>query len=120
MAGKLTTHVLNIANGCPAAGMTIELWQVDRSSGEKHLLKTVTTNQDGRTDLPLLTGEAFQIGVYELVFAVGSYFAQQDDTLPDPPFLDRVPLQFGLSDANAHYHVPLLTSPWAYSTYRGS
>ncbi len=120
MTGKLTTHVLNTADGCPAAGMTIELWQVDRASGEKHLLKTVTTNQDGRTDEPLLLDEAFQVGVYELVFAVGDYFAQRDQTLPDPPFLDRVPLQFGLADLSAHYHVPLLASPWAYSTYRGS
>ncbi len=120
MAGKLTTHVLNTAHGCPAAGMTIELWQIDHNTGKPHLLKTVTTNQDGRTDAPLLTEAAFQPGVYELVFAVGSYFAARSEALPQPPFLDRVPLQFGIADATAHYHVPLLVSPWAYSTYRGS
>ncbi|MEB3357483.1 MAG: hydroxyisourate hydrolase [Synechococcales bacterium] len=120
MVGKLTTHVLDTVKGGPAAGMTLELWSIDSQSGDRTLLKTVTTNDDGRTDGPLLTDEAFTPGVYELVFTVGSYFAQTVKTLPDPPFLNRVPIQFGIADADAHYHVPLLASPWAYSTYRGS
>ena len=120
MTGKLTTHVLDTAQGCPAAGMTIELWAIDTPTEDRHLLKTVTTNHDGRTDVPLLAEQAFQVGVYELVFGVGSYFAGQILSLPTPPFLDRVPLQFGIADITAHYHVPLLASPWAYSTYRGS
>ncbi|MBD2092098.1 hydroxyisourate hydrolase [Microcoleus sp. FACHB-1515] len=116
--GKLTTHVLDTANGCPAANLTIELWQIDRASGEKIRLKTVTTNLDGRTDTPMLADDEFAIGLYELVFFVGSYFA--NETLGDPAFLDRIPIQFGIADAAAHYHVPLLVSPWSYSTYRGS
>lgn len=86
---------------------------------KKTLLKTVRTNRDGRTDAPLLTDEEFKIGTYELVFEVGNYFAQHLD-LPNPPFLNQVPIQFGIADATAHYHIPLLTSPWSYSTYRGS
>jgi len=117
--GKLTTHVLDTAQGKPAAGMQIELWEVDRK-GEKKLLKTTQTNNDGRTDAPLLVDREFVSGVYELVFLVGDYFAKSTPDIPNPPFLNRVPLQFGIADATAHYHVPLLTSPWAYSTYRGS
>jgi len=120
MAGKLTTHVLDTAQGGPAAGMSLELWSIDRASGQKTLLKATTTNHDGRTDAPLLTGDELQVGVYELVFAVGAYFASQPVKTTDPPFLDRVPLQFGIADPSSHYHVPLLASPWAYSTYRGS
>ncbi|MCS6813595.1 MAG: hydroxyisourate hydrolase [Cyanobacteria bacterium] len=120
MTGYLTTHVLNTAQGCPAVGLTIELWRFEQQTGEKQLLKTVTTNHDGRTDAPLLAGDDFQVGCYELVFVVGDYFAQQGVSLPEPPFLNRVPLQFGIADAGAHYHVPLLVSPWSYSTYRGS
>jgi 5-hydroxyisourate hydrolase len=119
MPGKLTTHVLDTAQGCPAANLTIELWAID-PTGEKKLLKTVQTNADGRTDKPLLIEDAFKAGVYELVFQVGAYFAQQSDKLPEPMFLDRVPIQFGIANLAAHYHVPLLVSPWAYSTYRGS
>jgi 5-hydroxyisourate hydrolase len=114
--GKLTTHVLDIEKGRPAANLQIELWKIDRLSGARTLLKTVRTNQDGRTDSPLLTGEELMIGVYELVFAVGDYF----DRSSDLPFLDLVPIRFGISDPETHYHVPLLASPWAYSTYRGS
>ncbi|MBX2862003.1 MAG: hydroxyisourate hydrolase [Leptolyngbyaceae cyanobacterium MAG.088] len=114
MAGKLTTHVLNTAQGCPAAGLTIELWQGG------HLVKTVVTNADGRTDTPLLINENFTVGVYELRFSVGDYFKQQFSHLPEPLFLDQVPIQFGIADATVHYHVPLLCSPWSYSTYRGS
>jgi 5-hydroxyisourate hydrolase len=118
--GKLTTHVLDTVHGKPATHLTIELWSVEPNSIQKTLLKTITTNADGRTDAPLLAGDELTVGIYELVFAIGPYFAQQIDTLPDPPFLDRVPIQFGIADPNGHYHVPLLASPWAYSTYRGS
>lgn len=120
MPGRLTTHVLDTAQGKPAAGMTLELWRLDRPSGEKIWIKTLQTNADGRTDAPLLVGEDLQQAIYELVFAVGDYFAQQPLALPEFPFLDRVPIQFGIADPQAHYHVPLLTSPWSYSTYRGS
>ena len=115
MSGKLTTHVLDTANGCPGKGIAIALWQLD----SKTLLKTVETNTDGRTDEPLLTKEEFKIGVYELVFSVGNYFARYGD-YADPLFLDKIPIRFGISDLEAHYHVPLLVSPWSYSTYRGS
>lgn len=118
--GKLTTHVLDTARGCPAADMGIELWSVNPHSSEKTLLKTTRTNADGRTDAPLLADAALTVGVYELVFAVGSYFAHHLPSLPQPAFLDRVPIQFGIADSAAHYHVPLLASPWSYSTYRGS
>ena len=119
MAGKLTTHVLDTAQGYPARQMTIELWSIS-SDGERKLLKTIHTNNDGRTDTPLLVNEELKIGIYELVFSVGDYFAKQIDNLPQPAFLNRVPLQFGIADPNSHYHVPLLVSPWSYSTYRGS
>ena len=118
--GKLTTHVLDTAHGCPAANVTLELWLVDVLSGQKNLLKTTVTNSDGRTDTPLLADDELAVGVYELVFKVGTYFAHFSEALPDPPFLDRIPLQFGIADPTAHYHVPLLVSPWSYSTYRGS
>jgi 5-hydroxyisourate hydrolase len=118
--GKLTTHVLDTVHGKPAANLTIELWAVDPRSCQRTLLKTIITNADGRTDTPLLTDDEFVVGTYELIFAIGPYFTQQIHSLPDPPFLDRVPIQFGIADPNGHYHVPLLASPWAYSTYRGS
>lgn len=120
MAGKLTTHVLDIAQGCPAANLIVELWAVDARSGQKTLLKKMTTNKDGRTDTPLLADDEIKVGIYELIFAVGDYFAQHSASSTTPPFLDRIPIQFGIADPNSHYHVPLLTSPWAYSTYRGS
>lgn len=120
MTGKLTTHVLDTAQGCPASNMTIELWSIDPVSGEKSLLKTTQTNQDGRTEVPLLVDTELQPGIYELIFDVGPYFKHYLNHLPEPPFLDRVPIRFGIADANSHYHVPLLTSPWSYSTYRGS
>lgn len=120
MTGKLTTHVLDTAQGCPAAEMTIELWFIDSQSGQKTLMKTTNTNKDGRTDTPVLNDTELKVGVYELVFAVGEYFAKHLDNLPNPPFLNRVPIQFGIADATTHYHVPLLASPWSYSTYRGS
>lgn len=118
--GKLTTHVLDTAQGCPAANLRLELWQVDPQTHQKVLLKSVFTNKDGRTEEPLLSEGELVVGVYELIFAVGDYFIQQNFSLPEPRFLEQVPIQFGIADSKSHYHVPLLVSPWAYSTYRGS
>lgn len=118
--GKLSTHVLDTAHGCPAANVTVELWSVDQSIWARNLLKTVTTNADGRTDSPLLVDAEMIVGIYELVFNVGEYFGRYADRLAEPLFLNRIPVQFGIADVNAHYHVPLLVSPWSYSTYRGS
>jgi 5-hydroxyisourate hydrolase len=120
MVGYLTTHVLDTARGRPGTNMTIELWRLEPEGNSRRLLKTVRTNADGRTDEPLLQDEEFVAGIYELVFAVGAYFAAETGTSPTFPFLDQVPLRFGIADPTAHYHVPLLVSPWAYSTYRGS
>ncbi len=120
MSGKLTTHVLDTAQGCPAADLAIALWLIDAAANTRTRLKTTRTNADGRTDRPLLADDELQPGVYELVFSVGDYFARQCTDLPEPPFLNQVPIQFGIADADAHYHVPLLASPWSYSTYRGS
>lgn len=119
MSGKLTTHVLDTARGCPAAGLAIALWAI-APSDEKTLLKTMYTNADGRTDSPLLVAGALQVGIYELIFSVGEYFAQHLQDLPHPPFLNEIPIRFGIADTTIHYHVPLLASPWSYSTYRGS
>jgi 5-hydroxyisourate hydrolase len=116
--GKLTTHVLDTAHGCPAGGMQLELLRID--GGQERHLASVTLNADGRTDAPLLEGAALQRGRHRLVFAVGRYFSARGVALPDPPFLDEVTLDFGIADPQGHYHVPLLVSPWAYSTYRGS
>ena len=120
MPGRLTTHVLDTAQGRPAGGMAIALWRLEGAGGERVLLKEARTNSDGRTDRPMLAGDEFAPGVYELVFQVGEYFTVQGTPLPSTPFLSEVPVRFGISDPDAHYHVPLLTSPWAYSTYRGS
>ena len=119
MSGKLTTHVLDTANGCPGSGIAIALWQLDLNIDSKTLLKTIETNHDGRTDEPLIADEELSVGVYELVFSVGNYFARYKD-YGDRAFLDEIPIRFGISDIKAHYHVPLLVSPWSYSTYRGS
>jgi 5-hydroxyisourate hydrolase len=116
--GRLTTHVLDTARGVPAAGMKIELYAL--AGGGRRLVASVVTNAQGRTDAALLEGHSFVVGTYELVFAVGAYFRAGGAALADPPFLDEVPLRFGIADPNAHYHVPLLASPWSYSTYRGS
>ena len=117
-AGRLTTHVLDTASGAPAAGLRIELY---RLAGEaRDLLLSVTTNADGRCDHPMLQGTELVRGSYELVFHVGDYLRATGVTLPDPPFLDLVPLRFGIADAGQHYHVPLLVSPYSYATYRGS
>ncbi|MEO6182557.1 MAG: hydroxyisourate hydrolase [Verrucomicrobiota bacterium] len=118
MLPKLSTHVLDTANGHPANGMQIELWLV--SNDQRSLLKRVATNEDGRTDQPLLSAQELKPGEYELVFSVGDYFARISPQKAAIPFLGAVPIRFGISDASASYHVPLLVSPWAYSTYRGS
>jgi 5-hydroxyisourate hydrolase len=120
MAGYLTTHVLDTARGRPANNIAIQLWRLTPAEAGRTLLKTVRTNADGRTDAPLLSGAEMIAGVYELIFAVGAYFAAQEVATATPPFLDEVPIRFGIADVEAHYHVPLLVSPWAYSTYRGS
>jgi 5-hydroxyisourate hydrolase len=116
--GKLTTHVLDTAHGRPGAGIKVELFAL---SGEtRRALKTTLTNDDGRCDSPLLEGDALVTGEYELVFHAGDYFAAIGVKVPEPRFVDRVVLRFGVADSGSHYHVPLLVSPWAYSTYRGS
>lgn len=116
--GRLTTHVLDTARGVPGAGIAIELYRHD---GDRPAhIKSVTTNEDGRCDTPLLEGAALTAGIYELVFQAGAYFRDLGLALPDPPFLDSIPIRFSVADENAHYHVPLLLSPWSYSTYRGS
>lgn len=116
--GKLTTHVLDTASGVPAAGLTIALYKIN--GAHQALLKTVVTNHDGRIDGPILEGGEFQIGVYELHFHAGDYLRAMGADIPDPAFLDLVPIRFGIADAGSHYHVPLLLSPFGYSTYRGS
>ncbi|SHJ39630.1 hydroxyisourate hydrolase [Aureimonas altamirensis] len=115
--GRLTTHVLDTATGRPAAGMRIELFRLDGDS--RVHLKTVVTNDDGRCDGPILSGADFSTGVYELLFHAGDYLKSTAPGLSEPLFLDRVPIRFGMAEA-AHYHVPLLISPFSYSTYRGS
>lgn len=106
-------------HGRPAAGMAVALYRLDAQGGAT-LLRQLSLNADGRADGPLLPGAEFQPGRYRLVFEVAAYFRAQGVALPEPPFLDAVPLEFGIADVGAHYHVPLLASPWAYSTYRGS
>lgn len=115
--GRLTTHVLDTASGKPAAGLKITLYRLDGSS--RHLVKTVETNADGRCDAPLLEGEGFRTGQYELVFFAGDYLRASGTALPEPAFLDQIPIRFGMAE-ETHYHVPLLVSPYGYSTYRGS
>ena len=114
---QLSTHVLDTARGLPAAGLRLELWRLEREGRTR--LKTLTTNQDGRTDAPLLVGDALQVGVYEIIFFAGAYLRTYQN-LPDPAFLDEVIVRFGVADAGARIHVPLLLSPYGYSTYRGS
>lgn len=122
--GWLSTHVLDTANGCPAANIEVSLWRVESPLKRIHLT-TMRTNSDGRTDHPLLEEENFQEGIYEIVFGVGEYFmrlskGRECSVIDSFPFLDAVPIRFGVSDSSTHYHVPLLVSPWSYSTYRGS
>lgn len=116
--GKLTTHVLDTVHGSPAAGMAVTLYRLE--GDQVRPLKTLQLNADGRADGPLLEGDALLAGRYRLVFGVAAYFKARGVTLPEPAFLDEVPLDFGIADVASHYHVPLLTSPWSYSTYRGS
>ena len=115
--GRLTTHVLDIALGRPAPGLLIELYDL---AGERKLLASAHTNDDGRCDQPLLPDDQFRTGSFELIFHAGDYLRKNHSDLPDPLFLDQVPIRFGIADAQAHYHVPLLLSPFGYSTYRGS
>jgi 5-hydroxyisourate hydrolase len=115
--GRLTTHVLDTAAGRPAAGLRIELYRV---GAETAPIATVQTNGDGRVDKPLLEGAAFTAGTYELHFHVGEYLLRGGRVLPAPAFLDVVPIRFGIASPDEHYHVPLLLSPFGYTTYRGS
>jgi 5-hydroxyisourate hydrolase len=116
--GRLTTHVLDTAKGCPAAGIRIELHRF--GNGHDDMVAEAVTNADGRTDKPMLEGASFKPGQYQLVFHAGDYLDASGSELPDPKFLDQVVIRFGISDGQAHYHVPLLLSPFGYSTYRGS
>lgn len=116
----LTTHILDLTHGHPAANVTIELYFFEPSSEEWQLLRTTATNNDGRLDSPLLTEENVKGGSYELIFHIGDYFRSKNVKLSDPPFLDQIPVRFGLADLKTHYHVPLLVSPWGYQVYRGS
>jgi 5-hydroxyisourate hydrolase len=119
--GKLTTHVLDTMHGRPAAGLAVRLYRLDGEGAESpRMIKSLLLNADGRADAPLLEGDALVAGRYRLVFGVADYFRRQGESLPEPPFLDEVPLDFGIADPGSHYHVPLLASPWSYSTYRGS
>lgn len=118
MAGYLTTHVLDTARGCPAGGLRISLHRLD--GGMREAVAEMVTNADGRTDAPILPQESFAAGRYELVFHAGDYLRATGQAGGEPLFLDDVPIRFGMSDAQAHYHVPLLLSPYGYSTYRGS
>ena len=115
--GQLTTHVLNTALGIAASGLKIELWT---SCDNPCLIKTMITNADGRVAGGILTGDDFNNGVYELHFFAGDYLHKIGLALPQPAFLDIIPIRFGIADNNSHYHVPLLLSPYGYSTYRGS
>jgi 5-hydroxyisourate hydrolase len=117
--GKLTTHVLDTAHGCPAAGMAVTLYAI-RADGSAQRLRAITLNHDGRADGPLLGAADMAVGRYRLLFEVAPYFRARGAQLADPPFIDTVQLDFGIAAADGHYHVPLLVSPWSYSTYRGS
>lgn len=116
--GKLSTHVLDTTQGKPGAGVKVTLLAVTDSA--RTVLKTDVTNQDGRCSTPLLEGDTMQAGRYELVFDAGDYFAAQGVALPEPRFVDRVTIAFGIAHADQNYHVPLVVTPWSYSTYRGS
>jgi 5-hydroxyisourate hydrolase len=118
-SGQLSTHVLDTAGGRPAAGVVVELYRLG-PDGARALVTRVTTNADGRTDRPLLEGDAFILGAYELVFAIGDYFRAQGLIRETPAFLESVPIRFHLNALSQTYHVPLVCSPWSYATYRGS
>jgi 2-oxo-4-hydroxy-4-carboxy-5-ureidoimidazoline decarboxylase len=116
--GRLSTHVLDTWSGRPAAGVTVSLWE--RCGQENTLVVSTVTNADGRTDAPLIHGRPLPIGSYELCFALATYFAGMGAPVADPPFLDMVPIRFSIAEAEGHYHVPLLATPWSFATYRGS
>ena len=116
--GRLSTHVLDTAQGKPAAGVKLVLSEIGRSA--RGVLREAVTNADGRTDVPLISGEPLRAGTYEITFHAGDYFRGAGTPLPDPPFADVIPLRFGIAEPEGHYHVPLLVSPWSFSTYRGS
>jgi 5-hydroxyisourate hydrolase len=115
----VTTHVLDVTSGWPAEGVRVELYELTDGS-ERELVADVTTNADGRTEKPLLSVDQARAGRFELVFHAGDYFRRRRALLADPPFLDVIPIRFAVADPQAHYHVPLIVSPWSYSTYRGS
>jgi len=117
--GRLTTHVLDTHRGQPASGVAIELVEID-SGGMTRLILRARTNADGRTDRPLIAEQPIPIAQYELRFGVGGYFAEHGASTVDPPFLDVIPIRFAVAEPEAHYHVPLIVTPWSYSTYRGS
>ncbi len=124
--GRLTTHVLDTSTGRPAAGVRVELYRLDRAGrerldgGGRERLAEAVTNRDGRCDRPLLEGDGFRIGEYELLFHAGAYFQSAGVAVPEPKFLDIVPIRFGIAEADGNYHVPLLITPFSYATYRGS
>ncbi|WP_413438274.1 hydroxyisourate hydrolase [Sulfuriferula sp. GW1] len=115
--GKLTTHIIDTAQGCPAAGIPVEIYRIGQPTT---LLISFHSNSDGRSDGALLEGRELCIGEYEFVFYIAKYFSSSGLALPDPPFLDRIAIRFSVADPLGRYHVPLLVSPWGYSTYRGS
>ena len=116
----LTTHVLDVTRGGPAQSMRVELYRVRSRRARASSIADVATNADGRTDKPLIGAGEARVGLFELVFHAGEYFRNAGAKLADPPFLDIIPIRFGVADPAAHYHVPLIVSPWSYSTYRGS
>jgi 5-hydroxyisourate hydrolase len=118
MAG-LSTHVLDTVRGGPAEGVAVELHSIGQDGSRVAVLRTLT-NADGRTDAPLISAAAARVGTFELVFHIGDYFHRSGAKTAEPPFLDVIPIRFSVADPKAHYHVPLLASPWSYSTYRGS
>lgn len=118
VGGRLSTHVLDTHLGRPAAGVAVELYEIGRSA--RALLKSTVTNEDGRTDVPLIASVPLRIGTYEIMFHIGAHFRARGLNLPNPAFLDQVPIRFGISEPEGHYHVPLVATPWSYSTYRGS
>ncbi len=117
--GRLTTHVLDTAHGQPGRGIKVRLFRVGPGAGRELVVETAT-NADGRCDQPLLQGDALTVGTYCLEFDAGAYFREQSVALPEPAFLDVIAIDFGIADPDAHYHVPLLVSPFGYTTYRGS
>lgn len=116
--GALTTHVLDTARGTPAWGVRITVYRIDGDIRQE--VARAVTNADGRVDSPLVTGDDLREGTYELIFAMGAYFRETDLPVADPPFLDEIVIRFTIADSDAHYHVPLLATPWSYTTYRGS